>query len=94
MKIASVLVGIVTLLLVSGCAPEEGKVCAQLANVYQGHMDPPKFLKERATCVEHFAARKKRHGVNSYRREAECILAATKVYDARECSEKEDFHNR
>lgn len=94
MKIASVLVGMVTLLLVSGCAPEEGKVCAHLASIYKGHMDPPKYLAEKHLCVEHFAGRKKRHGVNSYRREAECILASNKVYDARECIEKEDFHNR
>lgn len=78
----------------AGCAPDPDDVCAHLEKMYKMAVDPPAYLKSRDTCTENFEARKRRHGVNSYRREAECILNAKKVFDVRDCTAKEDYRMR
>ena len=50
------------------------KVARRLRITYQGAMEKVK----------------KRHGVNSYRREVECALQATTGYKLRTCMEKEN----
>ncbi|MEZ4458507.1 MAG: hypothetical protein R3E66_02025 [bacterium] len=80
--------------LLTGCAPDPNDLCAHLEKMYKTAVDPPAFLKSRDACIENFEMRKKRNGVNSYRREAECILNARKVFDTRECTAKEDHRMR
>lgn len=87
-----VIIGAATLL--TACAPDPNDICAHLEKTYKNAVDQPAFLKSRDACVQNFDARKRRHGVNSYRREAECILSAKKSFDIRECSAKEDHRMR
>lgn len=90
MKFISLLIALTALLLSSGCAPDASKVCSHLSEVYKGNVDPPGYLSEQSRCIEHFEMRKKQYGVNSYRREVECILGSTRVFDVKDCTEKEN----
>jgi hypothetical protein len=77
-------------LLLMGCAPDPGDVCAKMEKVFQVNpTEAPAFLKSRNDCVASFESKKSRRGVNSYRREAECILASSKPYEITQCMEKE-----
>lgn len=78
-----------SVLVLTGCAPDPGDVCAKLESIYSQSPDKPAFLKTRDECVESFERKKSKNGVNSYRREAECILSVTRPYAATECMEKE-----
>lgn len=76
-------------LLAIGCAPEEKALCQHMQKVYKGQADQPTYLKDMDQCIAFQEKKKKRRGVNSYRREAECILAADTAYVIRRCEEKE-----
>ncbi len=78
-------------LMLMGCAPDPNEVCANMEKVFKVSPDQPPFLKSRSDCVESFERKKSRRGVNSYRREAECLLAATRPYEMNQCMEKESF---
>ncbi len=77
-------------LLLSSCAPDPSDTCEHLEELYKNSAEPPAYLKSRDACMELFNSRKKRHGVNSYRRESECILKTKKMFNVRECMTKED----
>lgn len=79
----------VALTLLGGCAPPPDEVCEHLAAVYGDAEGKPSYLRDHDSCVAKFNRGKKSRGVNSYRREVECILASTKKYDIRECTAKE-----
>ena len=77
--------------LVSGCAPDANEVCEHLEKVYKNYAsEPPGYMRSRDACMDYFERRKKQRGVNSYRREVECIQQSTKMFDINVCSEKED----
>lgn len=84
------LVGGGVVLMVAGCAPEEQSLCEHMLEVYQGDPETPGYLSDLDACVEHYQDQKKRRGVNSYRREAECILGVDTVYNIRTCLKKEN----
>ncbi len=77
-------------MLLSSCAPDPNDTCAHLEELYKNSAEPPAYLKSREACTELFNSRKKRNGVNSYRRESECILKTKKLFNIRECMTKED----
>lgn len=76
--------------LFAGCAPEEEAVCKHMMDVYGDKADKPLYLSEMPPCIEHMQQQKKRHGVNSYRREVECILSVNTAYKIRTCQDKEN----
>ncbi len=78
------------LLTATGCAPDPNDVCAHLEKVYKNYDDKPGYMRDRDACVEYYLRRKKQRGVNSYRREVECLQASTKMFDINRCGEKED----
>jgi len=77
------------ILVAAGCAPDEKLLCQHLQEVYEGQADQPNYLQDIDQCIEFQEKKKKRRGVNSYRREAECVLAADTVYVVRRCEQKE-----
>jgi predicted transcriptional regulator len=81
--------------LLMGCAPDANKVCKKMEEVYKvSPGEAPGFLKVRDSCVASFEGKRSRRGVNSYRREADCILAATRPYEITKCMETEaQMHN-
>ena len=85
----SVLVAAVSLFAL-GCAPEPEKVCDSLKDIYKGSPDTPEWLKTDESCIEAMEKRKKRKGVNSYRRYAECIFQADGIFDAKRCADAEE----
>lgn len=91
MKFALLLVSLTVVLFASACAPEPSVVCAHLGEVYKDNIDPPAYMASEDKCAEHFEMRKKRNGVNSYRREVECMLGTTRLFEIKECTEIEDF---
>jgi len=94
MKFALLLVGLTVALFSTACAPEPSKVCAHLSEIYKDNVDPPGYMQNSKRCAEHFELRKKQHGVNSYRREVECMLSTHRLFELKECSEKEDRRMR
>lgn len=78
------------LLMLAGCAPDEKEVCQHLMKVYEGDASAPGYLEDIDKCVEAYKGKKERRGVNSYRREVECILGVDTVYKVRRCVEEED----
>ena len=94
MKFVTPILVVAASTFLTGCAPDTNDLCAHLEGMYKNAVDPPAFLKSRDACVDNFDHRKRRNGVNSYRREAECILNARKVFDVRECTAKEDHRMR
>ena len=90
MKKATFLAAGLALMLLAGCAPEEEEVCKHLIQVYGDDADRPGYLDSLDQCVESYQGKKSRRGVNSYRREVECILGSDTVYQIRRCVEKEN----
>lgn len=74
----------------SGCAPDAEKVCKHLMKVYEKSMDKPRYLEDLDKCTASYEAKKKRRGVNSYRREVECILGSSTSFNVRKCVKAED----
>lgn len=73
----------------AGCAPEEEGVCEHEMKVYGDDPSAPTYLKSMDACVEAYKKKQKRRGVNSYRREVECILGVDTQYEIRRCQEAE-----
>ena len=71
------------------CAPEEEGVCKHEMKVYDGDPSAPSYLKSIDACVEAYEKKQKRRGMNSYRREVECILSVDTQYAIRRCQETE-----
>src|SRR5690606_28943286 len=94
MKFTLLLVGLTVVSFSTACAPEPAKVCSHLSEVFKDNVDPHSYMADSSRCAEHFEFRKKQHGVNSYRREVECILATHRIFEIKECAEKEDRRNR
>lgn len=91
MKKTMVLMGVGLLLgLATGCAPEEKGVCEHEMKVYGEAIDKPTYLNSMDACIDAYANKKKRRGVNSYRREVECVLASDTQYKIRTCQDKEE----
>jgi hypothetical protein len=80
----------VILVATTACAPDEHDVCEHMMKVYANDTDRPKFLDDADSCAESFRTKKTRRGVNSYRREVECILGSDTVYKIRRCMEAEN----
>ncbi len=78
------------LVSVSGCAPEEEAYCKHIMAIYEGDDDVPNELQDMQSCIEHQQDKKARRGVNSYRREAECVLATDTIYGVRKCIQREE----
>lgn len=80
-----------SVLFLTGCAPDPNDVCAKLEEIFKiSPEDKPALLSTRDECTASFARKKAKNGVNSYRREAECILAAKRPYEATTCIEREE----
>lgn len=90
MKSVKYMIAGLGMLLLASCAPDEEKVCKHLIKVYGDDADKPRFLEDIDKCVESYKGKKKRRGVNSYRREVECVLGSETVYKVRRCMEKEN----
>ena len=80
--------------LAASCAPDAGPVCDHLQKVMEGDNDRPSWLDTDDKCHERYDNVKNRYGVNTYRREVECILASDTAFQIRKCMKKEDrFRN-
>ncbi len=90
MNKAKILIAGLGFMMLAGCAPDEEDVCKHLMKVYEGDSEKPGYLEDLDKCVESYQGKKKRRGVNSYRREVECILGVDTVYKVRRCIEKEN----
>lgn len=77
-------------LLMMGCAPDPVEVCDKLSEVYGDSPDRPSWLVSEGQCIEAMDKRKKRKGVNSYRRYAECVFAARTIFDTKVCHDNEE----
>lgn len=80
---------VVLALFVMGCAPDPVEVCDKLDEIYKDSADRPSWLGSTDECVDAMDARKKRKGVNSYRRYAECVFAARTIFDTKVCHDNE-----
>ena len=79
------MVGVALLLAVSGCAPDEKDLCTHMMTLMENDPEKPRFLEDMDKCLDRMEKVKKRAGVNSYRREADCANAATTSYKLRVC---------
>jgi len=64
-------------------------LCTHMMDTFKDYGDAPKYLESMDKCQERMEKVQKRYGVNSYRREAECLNAADTPYQMRQCFEKE-----
>lgn len=76
--------------LVTGCAPEATEVCNHAIKIMESDPDRPGWLDDVDKCTDRMEGVKKRHGVNSYRREVECLLGVDTSYKVRTCIETEE----
>ena len=80
--------GIAAFLSLASCAPEEAAVCQHIAKVMEGDADKPGWVDNEDQCIKRFERIKNTHGVNSYRREVTCELAADTGFKMRKCLQK------
>ena len=74
---------------VAACAPDESGVCDAVNKAYGSSASKPSW-SEGDKCVRFFTNWKKRYGVNSYRRLAECYQASGTAFQANACFKKEE----
>ncbi len=64
-------------------------VCDHMMEVMKNDAEKPGYLSDDDKCESRMEKTKTRYGVNSYRREVECILGSTTAYKIRTCLEVE-----
>lgn len=91
MKVMKTMVGVAfVLLLSSGCAPDEKELCSHMISIMENDPEKPRFLEDMDKCLVRMEKVQARHGVNSYRREADCAHGVDTSYKLRACIKKSE----